>query len=119
MPMPVDGALPIDRMAQANLWKEILAGLTRMPPQIMQTYDVAKIFAWTASLGGLKNINQFKIQLLPDGQLANQAQAGNVIPMPQRQLPGPATAPGQGSPSASTEAGLNALAPQPAGGGYG
>lgn len=118
-PIPVDGTLPVDRQAQANMWKEILLGATRLPPQIQQTYDWSKIFAWMASLGGLKNINQMKIQMMPDAQLQNMAQAGNVIPMrqPMPQLSGPA--PGQGSPSASTEAGLNALQPQPAGGGYG
>ena len=107
--VPVDGTLPIDRMAQANLWKEILGGLRMMPPAIAMSYDWARIFPWVASLGGLKNLNQFKIQMVDDGQLAAQAQAGNVIPMPPRQLPGPSAA---GSPSASTTAGLEAMGPE-------
>lgn len=118
--IPVDGTLPVDRQAQANMWKEILIGATRLPPQVQETYDFAKIFAWMASLGGLKNINQMKVQMMPDEQLRGMSQAGNVIPMRQQmpQLAGPA--PGQGSPSASTAAGLNALQPQPSGdsGGY-
>jgi len=79
--VPIDGSLPVDRMAQANLWKEIFAGLRNMPPQIAQGYDWAKMFGWMASLAGLKNIHQFKVQVVPDAQLQGQAQAGNVIPM--------------------------------------
>src|SRR5436190_10391808 len=41
--VPVDGVLPVDRMAQANMWKEIFIGLQRMPPQIMQSYDWSKM----------------------------------------------------------------------------
>lgn len=103
----VDGILPVDRMAQANLWKEIFAGLRMMPPEVAQGYDWVKMFGWAATLGGLKNINQFKIKVVPDQQLAAQAAAGNVIPMrqPPAALPSP-VAPGN---SASTAAGLNAL----------
>lgn len=112
--VPVDGVLPIDRMAQANLWKEMMGNLRMMPPQVAMGYDWMRIFAWVANLAGLKNIQQFKIQIAPDALLQAQAQQGNVIPMPGRgpQLPGP---PGGGSPvepgnAASTAAGLNALA---------
>lgn len=88
---PVDGVLPIDRMAQANLWKEILLNVGRVP-QIAQSYDLAKIFSWMASIAGLKNISQFKIQVLPPGVgpgpgmiPVNPAQiaAANVPRMPQ------------------------------------
>ncbi len=65
--VPVDGTMPVDRMAQANLWKEIFAGMRNMPPTIQTGYDWQKIFGWMATLGGLKNINQFKIQVLPPG----------------------------------------------------
>lgn len=97
----VDGTMPVDRMAQANLWKEILGGLQRMPPEVIMSYDWGRIFGWVAQLGGLKNINQFKIQVLPPGQ----APGANVIPMPQRQPPA-LVSPGN---AASTQAGLNAL----------
>jgi hypothetical protein len=42
---------------------------------------VSKIFAWVAQLAGLKNINQFRIEVQPDAQLAAQAQQGNVVPI--------------------------------------
>ena len=104
--VPVDGTLPVDRMAQANLWKEIMAGVRMMPPQVGMQYDWGRIFAWAAQLGGLKNINQFKIQVVPDGAMQQQVQSGNVIPMPARQgLPSPVS-PGN---SASTAAGLDSL----------
>lgn len=76
---PVDGTLPIDRMAQANLWKELMGNIVRLPP-IMQQYDLAKIFAFTAQLSGMKNVNQFRIQFQDPATLAAQAQAGNVVP---------------------------------------
>lgn len=109
--VPVDGTLPVDRMAQGNLWKEIFANVARMPMQVQTGYDWGRIFAWTASLIGLRNINQFRVQVMPDQQLAQQAQAGNVVPMPsQPRLPKPAGV--QAGQSASTAAGLNALGGQ-------
>lgn len=78
--VPVDGNLPVDRFAQANLWKEILAGMVKLPG-VAQKYDIPGIFAWTAQLAGLKNINQFKINVLPDQQVAGAAATGNVVPL--------------------------------------
>lgn len=78
--VPIDGTLPVDRFAQANLWKELL-GQLRNFPEIMQQYDVGKIFAWVAQLAGLKNINQFKVQVQPDEVVAREVQAGNIVPL--------------------------------------
>lgn len=102
--IPIDGTMPIDRMAQANLWKDILGNIQRMPPQVQMGYDWGRIFAWVAPLGGLKNINQFKIQLVPDEQAALEAQRGNVVPI--RGGPSPAVGPGANS---ATVSGINAL----------
>ena len=93
--VPVDGTLPIDRFAQANLW-QMLLGQTRNFPQLMQGVDILKLFGWIANLAGLKNFNQFRLQVVPDAQVAQAAQAGNVVPLrgapPQltepRQVPG-------------------------------
>lgn len=79
---PVDGTLPIDRFAQANLWQMIL-GQMRNHPEILMTYDIAKVFAWVAYLGGIKNLAQFK--LTQDDLLMRQQQAGNVVPIGQAQ----------------------------------
>ncbi len=77
--VPVDGTLPIDRFAQATLWKELLLGMAKMP-MLLQQFDVAGIFSWMAQLAGLKNINQFKLKIVPDATVAAAAQAGNMIP---------------------------------------
>lgn len=78
--VPVDGTMPIDRFAQANMWGTLL-GQVRNFPQIMQQYDMAKIFAFVAQLAGIKNIEQFRVNIVPDGSMAGQVQAGNVIPL--------------------------------------
>lgn len=90
---PVDGTLPIDRFAQANLWKEVLLGIQQMP-QVAQRYDVAKMFSWMAQLSGLKNVKRFELQMqAPD---ANPT-AGNVVPMKElRNLNEPGQVPGVG-----------------------
>lgn len=81
---PVDGTLPVDRFAQANLWQMLMSQLVNYP-QIMATYDMAKIFAWVANLAGIKNLAQFR--LVPDQQLLAAAQAGNAIPLAQAGSP--------------------------------
>ena len=78
--VPVDGTLPIDRFAQAKLWQELFAQIVRIPV-IGQQYDLGRVFGWVAQLAGLKNINQFKIQITPDQQIAQDAQSGNVVPI--------------------------------------
>ena len=78
--VPIDGTQPIDRIAQATLWQGLFAQLRNFP-QILQQYDMGRIFEWVAQLAGLKNIGQFKVELAPDAQLAAQAEAGNVVPL--------------------------------------
>lgn len=108
--VPVDGTMPIDRLAQATLWKEIFANLRNMPPQMAMGYDWAKMFGWMASLAGLKNIHQFKVKVVPDGSMQPQVDAGNVIamPPPSRAL-GNSGGPGGGAMQA---AGINAALPR-------
>lgn len=94
--VPVDGTLPVDRFAQANLWKEILMGAAQMP-FLAQSYDLGGIFQWMAQLAGLKNITQFKlapqmgmpgmppsVSVLPDDQVRDMAATGKVVPIGQR-----------------------------------
>ena len=99
---PVDGTLPVDRYAQVNLWGTLMGQVAQFP-QIMQQYDFARIFAFVAQLAGLKNISQFKVQVMPDQGLQGAAAGGNVIPIggpggpmpPPGQAPGPMPVPGQ------------------------
>jgi hypothetical protein len=96
--VPVDGTLPVDRLAQANLWKEILMALRHMP-QILAQYDMAKIFGHLAQLTGIRNLNQFKadpqtammnMQTMVGGdeELAQEAQSGNIVPLRGAESPG-------------------------------
>lgn len=78
--IPVDGSIPIDRFAQANLWQTMLQQVAQVPQVAMQ-YDLGRIFAWVASLAGLKNVQQFRIQGVDPTQLAQQVQAGNSVPL--------------------------------------
>jgi hypothetical protein len=82
--IPVDGTLPVDRFAQANLWQMIMGQMMK-DPRVYQTYDSAKIFAWVAGLAGIKNMTRFR--LVPDEQAMQQAQAGNIIPLNQAAKP--------------------------------
>jgi len=77
----IDGALPLDRMAQVNLWKELLQAIMTSP-EIMMQYDIGRIFAYIAQLAGIRNIDRFKIQVMEQGQ---QPASGDV---PLSQIPG-------------------------------
>jgi hypothetical protein len=67
--VPVDGTLPIDRYAQVTMWKDLLSTLMATPigQQVVQQIDVPKLISWIFSLGGLKNVKQFQVQVLPPG----------------------------------------------------
>jgi hypothetical protein len=69
--VPVDGALPIDRLAQASLWKEVIAQVGRSP-QIAQAWDLNGMLMHTMMLAGERNIDRFKINVLPPGVAPGQ-----------------------------------------------
>lgn len=101
--VPVDGTLPVDRFAQVQTWNQLMQQASALP-QIMQQYDFSKIFAFVAQLAGLKNISQFRIQVVPDAAMAAQVAAGNSVPAvadpagiaANGGVPQPAQAPGMG-----------------------
>jgi len=93
--VPVDGTLPIDRFAQVNTWQMLLSNLAKVPG-MMQGYDLPRIFAFVAQLGGLKNLERFRVQVVPDGVMEQQAAAGNVVPM-RTNLNEPGQIPGMGA----------------------
>lgn len=78
--VPVDGTMPIDRFAQSNLWRTLLADISKMPA-VAQRYDIGRIFSWVAQLSGLKNIKQFEIKVVPDALAQRNAELGNSIPL--------------------------------------
>lgn len=78
--VPIDGTMPIDRFAQASLWKELMM-LFLKAPQLAQSYDVPGIMGLVAQLSGVKNLDQYRLQAVPDQQVANGVQAGNLVPL--------------------------------------
>jgi len=78
--VPVDGTLPVDRLAQANFWKELLVQLARIP-ELAQQWDFGEMIAHTMSLQGERNVERFKIQVGPPGAAQAGAQAGNLVPL--------------------------------------
>ncbi len=78
--VPVDGTLPIDRYAMANLWREI-AGEGAKIPQVAGELDFFRIFDHIAQLTGIKNFSSFRIKVVPDGQALTGATRGNLVPI--------------------------------------
>lgn len=78
--VPVDGTMPVDRYAQANLWQQMLGQLRNLP-QIAAAYDLPKVFAFVAQLAGLKNISQFRVQVVPDANALAMGQSGQAVPV--------------------------------------
>ena len=75
--VPIDGTLPIDRMAQAGVWKELMLGMMQIGVQA----NYEEMLNWIASLTGVRSLKRFKINAVPDGQLQQQVQAGNLKPV--------------------------------------
>lgn len=78
--VPVDGTLPIDRMALAGVWQGFLKDAMGVP-QFAQKYDIVRIMAYLANLGGINNLKSFELDPMDGQQLAMQAQAGNMVPV--------------------------------------
>lgn len=78
--VPVDGTLPVDRLAQANFWKELI-GMLASSEQAAMTWDLNSMIQHAMQLQGERNISKFKIQVSPNEQLMQQALAGNVVPL--------------------------------------
>lgn len=84
-----DGTLPLDRVALLDAWREIFVAVVQ-DPQLRQTFDITRIFEYIAELGGARNLDSFKLNVQPDNVVADQAQAGNLAPIPDpgAQMPG-------------------------------
>lgn len=77
--VPVDGTLPVDKYAMANLWKEIMLAMGKLG--LGGAYDMLGILEWVGQLSGLKNLKQFRVQVVPDGAMPGQVAAGNSVPI--------------------------------------
>jgi hypothetical protein len=78
--VPVDGSLPIDRIAQATLWKELLVQLGSVP-QLALEWDIGGMLAHVMKLTGERNIDRFRLNLSPDQRLQRLAEQGNAVPV--------------------------------------
>lgn len=76
--VPFDGNVEIDKFATANLWRELIQ-IGSGNPAIAPHFNWADIFSWIAQLGGLTNINRFKMQVVPDDIAAQQRQNGDLL----------------------------------------
>lgn len=76
--VPVDGTLPVDRMMQANMFKELLFGMGKLAPQMLQQYDMGKLYEYILSLNGVKNIDSFKITVMPPVGVGASGMMGGV-----------------------------------------
>jgi hypothetical protein len=78
--VPVDGTMPIDRQAQAAVFSQMLQQMAGIP-QVAQAYDWARLFGYGATLSGVRNLERFRVNVVPDAQVQTGAQAGNLVPM--------------------------------------
>lgn len=82
-----DGTLPLDKVATLEVWKDIWLGIINDPTgQLRQEYNTGAIFRFMAQLGGAQNIDEFRTTVASPGQIDQQAQAGNLVPL--NALPG-------------------------------
>lgn len=95
--VPVDGNLPIDRLAQANFWKELMFQISKSP-ELMQKFDITKLLIHTMSLVGERNVKQFQIEIRPDEDIARRAQSGELVPLGATNGAGGGTSPGGVAP---------------------
>jgi len=79
-----DGTLPLDRVAMLDIWRQLFEGVLQ-DPQLRATYSVPKLFEFIAELGNAKNIRSFRLTQMDPGMIAQQAQQGNMVPLPQLQ----------------------------------
>lgn len=77
--VPIDGSAPMDKFAMANLWRQLMIDMAGIG--LAQQYNFGGLFEWVAQMAGMKGIKQFRMQAVPDDELAQQAAAGNVVPI--------------------------------------
>lgn len=75
-----DGTLPMDKVGMLDVWKEILMGVAQ-DPELRQRFDIVQIFEWVAELGGAQNIENFKLNVVPNGQAQEAIGSGQGIPL--------------------------------------
>ena len=73
-----DGSVPGGNYS--GVWESMFQLMTEHP-ELQQRFDLVRIFKHILRNNGAKNTEEFiKVQQLPDEQVAQQAQAGNIVP---------------------------------------
>jgi len=73
-----DGTLPIDKVAMLDVWKELFLGMLS-DQELRRSYSIPKIFEYIAELGGARNIESFRLAVMPDKQFDQALQSGNIV----------------------------------------
>lgn len=80
-----DGSIPGGNFSDS--WVQLF-NIIGTNPELMQQFDVTRIFTYIAQQLGAKNVEDFRrnmsqaqVQTMPDDQAINEAQAGNLVPM--------------------------------------
>lgn len=89
--VPVDPTMPVDPQAKANFWKELLIQMARVPQFAMQ-WDLGAMISHMMKLQGERNIDRFRINVLPPGVQPQGMPIG---------VPGAPAAAGPNSPGSS------------------
>lgn len=94
--VPISGILPPDPVRMARTWAQILETVSRLVPMLMQgpppadgkIPDLNAILKESIKTLGAKNIEDFytqmpqmQTQVMPDQQVQQQEQAGNMVPL--------------------------------------
>lgn len=77
--VPVDGTLPVDRYAQAMVWKEIFQ-VAASGRALLPGLDLMGMLKHIAFLSGTKDFSQFQVQVQDPLAVQNAVQAGNLVP---------------------------------------
>lgn len=96
--VPVDGTLPVDRFAQATVWKELF-GIVASGRVPMPGLDLMGMLKHIAFLSGAKDFSQFQVEVQDPNAVAGQVAKGNLVALPGGQG-GPGGNPGAGSGTA-------------------
>ena len=82
-----DGTLPLDRVALMQVWRELAVSIAQ-DPELRQTFNLARIVEYVAELGGARNIDEFKMQVMPPGMTPPPGAAPMDLMPPGGQMPG-------------------------------
>jgi len=73
-----DGSIPGGNFSDA--WISLFKVISQSP-ELIQQFDVTRIFIYIAQQLGAKNVEDFTKKTMPDEQVINEANKGNIIPV--------------------------------------